>query len=704
MDVVEFGDYRFDRANQLLSRDGEELPLPPRALGVLSRLLDEPGSVVSKQTLLETVWNGAYVTETSLSEAVGLLREALQDAAQEPAYIQTVHRRGYRFIAPVRVPEEPAPAPPPPPSPPQRGWLHVIAAVTIPALLLATLGIVAFTRTSRTLTTAPPVVARFAVAPPPPYALLDGLPTLAISRDGRHLVYTARRGTEHALFHRDLSTFTSREIAGTRGALLPFFSPDGRRVGFFLDHQLVAVPLAGGAPLPLTSIRGAFWGAGWSEDGSIVYASGATPALFRVRPGGAAERLTETPAARSGSHRWPHLLPGGKAVLFTEWTATIWDARVEWLSLVTGERRTVMTGAADCRYADGMLVCAQAGGTIVVARFDPDGGKLTGPPLPLLRDAAIDPMVGYAQLAAGGRTLIYLTGERDFSLRTLQRLDASGNAVPLPVAPRVYRSYQEGPGGAVVVTVVERGRSDVWVLAANGKPSRLTFERFNVEAIWSPDGQWVAYASREPDGVFHVYRRRADGSGAAERLLETKRDQAPEAWSPDGRELLIRETHPATGYELWILDLATRKARPWQRATAKAMSGMWSPDGKWIAYSTSETGRYEIYVRRYPHGEGRWQVSLDGGEYPSWSADGRTIYFHRRRTAHNGAELWSVPVEPRGNELTVGTPVRIFTHPLLIMGAGGPGGVLLLSEAAPAPKPAEVRVLLDWPEAVQSLP
>ncbi|HYC87986.1 MAG TPA: winged helix-turn-helix domain-containing protein [Thermoanaerobaculia bacterium] len=697
--VLEFGDYRFDRGNQILMRAGEELPLPPRALGVLSRLLEEPGQIVSKQTLLDSVWNGAYVTETSLSEAVGLLRETLQDAPQAPVYIQTVHRRGYRFIAPVRVPDVAAGF-----SPPEEGdglkpvtTLQPAAPLALATAVLLVLLAAAFVMATYEPQAAPrPLVVRFGVAPPPPYEVLAQVPSLAVSADGRHFVYTARRGDESALFHREVSAVESREIAGTRGGLLPFFSPDGRRVGFFLDGQLVSVPLAGGTALPLARVAGTFWGAGWSEDDTLVFAAGFPAALHRARPGGAVEPLTD-PTGQGISHLWPRILPGGKAVIFTVWTNTPWDARVDWRSLVTGEQRTLLKGVSDCSFARGLLVCAQAGGTIVTAPFDPLAGRVTGPPLPLLRDAAIQPTTGFAQLAVGGGTLVYLTGPREDVPRTLQRL-VSGTPRPIAAQPRVYCNFMEGPRGEVAVTIRDRGRSDIWVLdAADGTPSRLTFERFNVNPVWSPDGRWVAFASREENGPFNVYRRRADGSGAVERMVKSPLDLAPLAWSPDGREMMLREARPGMGFGVRLLDVATGTLRPWQRAHPKTLDGVWSPDGKWIAYTSGETGRWEIYVRSYPGGEGRWQVSTDGGENPSWSADGRTIYFQRRPRLEHASELWSVPVDPHGDELSPGAATRVFANRSMLVGAAGPGGVMLLANGPLPPDPAEVRVVLEWP-------
>lgn len=160
---------------------------------------------------------------------------------------------------------------------------------------------------------------------------------------------------------------------------------------------------------------------------------------------------------------------------------------------------------------------------------------------------------------------------------------------------------------------------------------------------------------------------------------------------------MLREARPGSGFDLRVLDVATGKVRPWLTTEVKELEAVWSPDGKWIAYTTGETGRWEVYVRRYPGGEGRWQVSFDGGMYPSWSADGRTIYFQRRLYLEQARELWAVPVDPRGDELSPGAASRVFAGRSLVLGAGGPGGVLLLADAPPPPAPKTVRVVTAWP-------
>jgi eukaryotic-like serine/threonine-protein kinase len=702
-DVLVFGPFRFDRTNRILSREGEELPLPPRALGVLSVLLEDPGSVVSKQALLESVWNGGYVTETSLSEAVRLLRQAFGDDSQEPTYIQTIHRRGYRFIAPVTaepaVPELESPPPSlPPPPPKSRRAAYRAFAAAVGSLAIAG-GL--FLAARRNAPVPRPEVTRFSFAPAPEPIDLTSR-SLAVSPDGRHVVYVVRRGEETVLFHRDLSDFSSRELAGTRGALLPFFSHDGARVGFLLHRQVLAVPLSGGTAESLATFTGRFAGASWGEDGTLVYAAGSPISLYRVKPDGQVERLTTPDPSRGETdHRWPHLLPGGQEMLFTSWSSTLWDARVEWLSLATGERRTVLTGAGDARYAEGLLVCGRPERAIFAAPFDPKRGELAGPPLPLLREAKVVEAAGMAQVGIGGLTLTYLPAYGTV-VRKLSRL-IGGEPKPLSGPTRFYRDFQPGPDGVIVASILSRGRSDIWIVDAERgeRSTRLTFEGFNIQPLFSRDGQWVVYASKS-DGPFNLYRRRADGSGTAERLLESPRDQSPMAWSPDGRELMLRDYGPGGDADLSVLDLATRRVRPFLRTKAHELSAAWSPDGKWIAYTTDETGVFEVYVRGYPEGSRRWQLSAEGGSDMSWSEDGRAIYFARRAADRRTIELWMVPVDPRGTELNPGAARRVYASSSIIFALAGPGGVFVLSEEIEKTQPVEVRVMVNWPAALPS--
>jgi serine/threonine-protein kinase len=164
---------------------------------------------------------------------------------------------------------------------------------------------------------------------------------------------------------------------------------------------------------------------------------------------------------------------------------------------------------------------------------------------------------------------------------------------------------------------------------------------------------------------------------------------------------MIVESHPETGFDLHVLDLHTRKLRPWLRTQASETDARWSPDGKWVAYMTGETGHWEVHVRSYPNGGGRWQIAPDYGEFPSWSADGRTIYVLKRPRLGTGWKLFAVPVEPRGGELSPGVATQVYAQPTMLFAAAGPGGMMLMTGEPPQQQATEVRVMLEWPSMVR---
>ena len=724
---VAFGAFHFDRANGILSRGGVEVPLPPRALGVLSFLLDRPGRVVSKQALLDGVWNGAYVTETSLSEAVSLLRQALGDEAQRPLYIQTVHRRGYRFIAALR-PEEPpgpreapggppssvpyaVPAPPPPtpaaePRPaaaadpvPARRSLRGAAVAAALALLAG--GFLAGRRSRPAERPAPARPTRFAFGPPDGSKLVGWAPSVAVSPDGRRIVYATHDEGEDEqwLFERPLGATTSRRIPGTRGAMAPFFSPDGGSIAFFAEGELRRLPLAGGAPVALATTGS---GGSRGSDGNIVLASEKNSSLFAVpATGGEPRRLTRPDPARGEvAHWWPQVLPGAEAVVFTVWRSTLHDASVDWLSLRTGERRTLVRGGAGSRFAAGQLLWARPDGAVMAAPLDAAAGRLAGPAVPIQPGVATHPFWGFAQLAAGADTLAFVPAGPAFGQRRLVRFDGAV-AADLPTPPRFYRNLELGPDGTLAATLLDRDRSDVWLVGPrDGALSRLTFDGFNIEPVWSPDGEWVAFASNRT-GAYNVHRRRADGSAPAELLLASALHQHPSSWSPDGRELLFGEVGPETGFDIWVLDLATRRTRPLLRTPDPEIYGVFSPDGRWIAYSVEQRGRWEIMVRSYPFppdgGGGSWQVSVEGGFEVSWRPDGRGLVYRW------GSDVWEVPVAPAGRELNPGPPRRLLHRDDLQLVIAAPaGGLYAIVEERPEQDvgPRGLEVVLGWQGAL----
>ncbi len=702
--AVAFGPFRFDAGDGALYRDGAEVPLPPRALGVLALLLERAGRLVPKQLLLDTVWSDTFVSETSLTEAVSVLRQALGDNPQSPTYIQTVHRRGYRFIAGAvpaatgtLLPGEPSGAGWLPGVPSGAGtWLRRrtgLALAIAAAAVAAALGgwWQPWRRPAPAAGTEAP--RRLLIGIPAGAALDAGVaPALALSPSGRQLIYVAREGGVQRLYLRALDRFEAAPVAGSEGAAAPFFSPGGEWVGFFAQGKLKKVALAeGGGPLVLCDSPYPY-GASWSEDGSILFAPDFASGLRRAAATGGAPTVLTTPDRRAGEigHRWPEALPGGRAALFTVWRRGGWkDASIDLLDLRTGRRRELLRGGSCARWSPtGHLVFARAGGSQGLAAVPFDLGRLAllGPPVAILDGPRTDPAQGAGQFALSrDGTLVYVPGGPQGTGRAVYRLAPGGDGRVLPLPPRPYRNLAlSADGRRLALTVRELDRSELWVSDVDrGNLSRLTFDGDSIEPVWSPDGRWIAFAWARGGGRFELYRAAADGSRPPERLLAGGNSRFPTSFSPDGRLLAFTETAPGTGADLWVLPLG-EAPRPFLRTAFDEERGRISPDGRWLAYQSNESGSVEVYVRPFPGPGGKWQISAGGGSLPAWSADGRRILYRR------GTALMAVTLSDGGGEgggLSAGPPQLEIDEPELdrfAVSAGG--GVVVLRRAAAEPE------------------
>jgi len=696
--VVSFGPFQFDRAERLLRRDGAEIALPPRAVGVLEHLLERTGRVVSKQALIDAVWPDAYVTETSLAEAVSLLRQALGDDPQNPRFIQTLHRRGYRFVAPVTVerPAAPAAAPGSTTAAAISRRRAVLWSIALAALLVIALS------AARLLTRPAPgfsPVRRLLIAVPPEETLdLAFSPAIALSPAGDRLVYVARRDGTQRLFLRPLDSFEATPIQGTEGAAGPFFSPDGQWVGFFAGGKLKKVRLDGGvggealalcdSPYP--------YGASWGEDGEILFSPNYKSGLLQVSAAGGAPRILTTPNAAAGEvgHRWPELLPGGRAALFTVWRHGLADASIESLDLATGRRQVLIHGGSFPRYSPtGHLVFVRAEG-LAAAPFDLRRLSVLGPPVAVLGGVRFDAQGGGQLALSASGSLAYLPGGIDTSLSAIAKIGTAGKVLTLPAPVRRYRNLSLSRDGSRLALMIRDGeRSDLWTFEVDrGTLSRLTSEGDHAEPVWSPDGRWIAFASGRPGGSFGLFRVPADGSGPPQRLLAASPSRYPGSFSPDGKLLAYAEETRDSGSDLWLLSLdGPPRSVPFLRTRFDEAFPRFSPDGRWIAYQSGETGRAEIYVRPYPGPGGRWQISTDGGTLPSWSADGKRIFYRW------GSTLLAVALRFDGG-VSAGRPETILEDPERSRYAVAPDGreVFLFRRAAEEENERELHVVLGW--------
>jgi serine/threonine-protein kinase len=482
----------------------------------------------------------------------------------------------------------------------------------------------------------PVLVSRSTVRLPPGQRLARlGQTAIAFSPDGRRLVYAASAGGRQELYMREMDSFAGTPIPGTEDAAYPFFSPDGREVGFFTGGWLRKVSTSGGPSVPLARVterRGASWG----SDGNIIFASGSVSGLSVVSAdGGSVQTLTKLDHQKAErGHRFPHHLPGGRGVLFTVGTGDSWDnARIEVLKFGTAERKILIEGGSDARYVStGHLVFLRAG-TLMAVPFDLERLEVTGSPVAIV-EGVLGSSVnsGAAQVTfTDAGSLAYVSGNARAFENTVVWVDRKGIEQPLPnLPPHLYEHPRLSPDGQrAVLTIDEGNKRDVWTYEMRrGILTKLTLDGASGLPFWTPDGKKVTYRSTKA-GPSHLFWKTADGLGAKEEQLTSGENaQHPGAWSLDGEMLAFTDVDPGTGWDIWTLSLHNgRKAEPFLRTSVNEANPAFSPDGQWIAYESNESGRDEVYVTDFPGRSKKERVSTDGGAMAVWSRDGKELFY-----------------------------------------------------------------------------
>jgi serine/threonine-protein kinase len=520
--------------------------------------------------------------------------------------------------------------------------------------------------------------ARWALAIPDGLALSTAeYPQIAISEDGtlQVVVVVDTSGTPRLLLRRS-DEFTPRLLRDSERALAPFLSPDGAWVAFFRDGGLFKIPVAGGPPLRLAETSGQVRGGTWSRDGYIYFSPDTNTSLRRVpENGGEVQVVTQLDDARDErTHRWPHALPDGATILFTcdtmGSTEYYDDARIEAVRPKTGERAVLVQGSSQAWYVpDGHLVFAR-GGTLFAISFDASSLKVRGTPVPVAQGVDTDVSAGAVQFAVARSGAALWAPGGTASSHKIVYVDADGSEteVPIPLAP--YNELALSPDGTRLALVGGQGGvSDLWVAdLKRGGQTRLTFGDFATNPVWTPDSVRIAYGVRQEgrkDNQWQVVWKPADGSRDAEMLVEGPRGRFPCSFTPDGRSL-IYEGYNDDGNrrEMGVVSLDHRGGTtgPLLSGSFTKSGGNLSPDGRWLAYVSNEDGQPNVFVRPFPEGQGRWQISTLSGVEPRWRHDGRELYYRAEAT------LYGVPIETaRG--FSAGRPVRLFDR----VASGGMG-------------------------------
>ena len=488
--------------------------------------------------------------------------------------------------------------------------------------------------------------------------------TPLLSPDGSRLVFTGRdsAGRWH-LYVRMLSDGSTRSLYD--GAVgYPFFSPDSRWVGFIEGDRLLKVNVAGGAAVEVAkAAEAAARGASWGDDGAIVAALNATGGLSRIPPGGGTWAPLTRPRG-SETHRWPQVLPGSHVVVFTSSpiAARFDDAAIEAVVVRTGERKVLRRGGYFGRYVpSGHLVFVRHH-TLFALPMDLERLEAAGPPVPVVDPVIADSQMGLFEFSfsQGGHALS-LTGTWGPSPCVPAWREQGGGLRHLPVPPGQYSDPRLSPDGRRLCMAVRQGTGRqmvVFELGRESAPTRLVSEAVDLSPVWAPDGEHLAYGSDAETGVPNLFWRRADGAGTVQRLTRSGNLQYASSFSRDGRLLAYAEFDPATGSDVWLLplDLADpdhpRPGPPQPLARTAAMEELpaLSPDGRWLAYSSDETGRREIYVRAVTGGPESWQVTREGGDSPLWGRNGGSLLYQWRD------QVMVVDIAVRGGAIAAGSP------------------------------------------------
>ena len=478
----------------------------------------------------------------------------------------------------------------------------------------------------------------------PPAGTIFG--TVALSPDGRHVAFTAAtRDGKPMLWVRALHSGTAVTLPGTEDASFPFWSPDGQSIGFFAPGSLKKTSVAGGTPQIICDAPGGRGGA-WNANGTILFSPSRESGLSRVPDsGGSPVPVTTVDRPRERGHLWPHFLPDGNHFLYLADSSEAEHHNLFVDALGAPNRKRLFPLVSDAMYTpEGYLLFAALDGKLVAQPFDTKRFEPTGEPVSIAAEVLqpwnVDHKTDFSVSTNG---ILMFRGLRGLDTRLIWRDRAGGQSV-LVEPPTHYTEPTLSPDQKRVALAVFDPRpspqfgigatkvtSDIWIIdAESGAGSRFTFDpAADFAPVWSPDGTRIVFSSNR-SGEVGLYQKQVDGAGGEELLFGTPGRKHAQAWSPDGRFLVYGTYDPKTRVDLWLLPMTTSGDRtpvPLLRTEFSEEQATISPDGRWMAYTSNESGRSEVYVQSFPSPGGKWQISTTGGGDARWRADGRELYY-----------------------------------------------------------------------------
>jgi serine/threonine-protein kinase len=600
-----------------------------------------------------------------------------------------------------------------------------IATTIIGVLAGAVLTVIAVLVVNRITPQRPLQPMRFAIVPPPaqPLTPQGADRDIAISPDGTKIVYRASTAGQIEWVVRSIDQLEGRVLTnGGDQARNPFISPDSRWLGFFsgVGGEMKKMPLDGGPPITLCRINAAPRGASWGSDHNIVFASSdPSTGLMSVAEGGGEPKVLTKPDHTIGEadHLFPFVLPGAQAVLFTVTRSDlpVGDGQIAVLDLKTGKWKTLIHGGSQAEYIDTGHIIYAAGGALRAVRFDPSRLEVLSDPVPVVERVPTQ-LSGAAQFALSQKgSLIYVPGESGVTgpVRSLVWINRDGKEEPLSTPPRAYVIPRISPDGTRAALDIRDQENDIWVLDfARQTLTRLTIDpRPDQYPVWTPDSARVIFYSAR-DQIGNIYWQAANNTGAAEQLTKGTNPLRPTSISRNGNRLVFVANSPVTGNDIGMMTVDAGRATELLIHTAyREFNPEISPDGRWIAYESNESGTNQVHVRPFPNVDGgHSQVSTGTSSRPMWARSGRELFY----VDDTANRLMVVPVQTDGQNFSQGHPVKVFDNRIAINGLPqrsfdiSPDGQRFLvvkdnsaTDQTSSVTPASMVVVLNWTEELK---